>query len=297
MARVILENISKHFGQVEAVKDFNLTVEDKEFAILVGPSGCGKSTALRMIAGLEEPTAGNITIGDRVVNDLPPKDRDIAIVFQEYALYPHMSVYKNMAFGLRLRRFPKEEIDRRVKEAAEILGYHPNHLRELLRQGVVRARQFNRVWMIDRSGSGDFVVIRASGTDAYNPYIYAELGGVDSCETIILQKKSASYDPFVLEKIQNAEARFIAGGNQWDYVRLWQGTPLEDAIHDVVVRGAPVGGTSAGLAILGEFAFSAQYGTIISSKALKNPYHSHVTLTDEAGLVVAVAVLMRKESA
>jgi multiple sugar transport system ATP-binding protein len=122
VARVVLENVSKHFGTVQAVRDFNLTVEDKEFAILVGPSGCGKSTALRMIAGLEEPGTGTISIGDRVVNDLPPKDRDIAMVFQEYALYPHMSVYKNMAFGLKLRKFPKSEIDQRVNEAAEILG-------------------------------------------------------------------------------------------------------------------------------------------------------------------------------
>ncbi len=124
MAKVILESVSKNFGMVEAVKNFNLTVEDKEFAILVGPSGCGKSTALRMVAGLEEPTTGNIYIGDRAVNDLPPKDRDIAMVFQEYALYPHMSVYKNMAFGLKLRKFPKSEINQRVKEAADILGIH-----------------------------------------------------------------------------------------------------------------------------------------------------------------------------
>ena len=122
MARVILEDVSKNFGMVEAVKSFNLTVEDKEFAVLVGPSGCGKSTALRMIAGLEEPTRGVIYIGDRAVNDLPPKDRDIAMVFQEYALYPHMSVYKNMAFDLKLRKFPKDEIDQRVKWASEILG-------------------------------------------------------------------------------------------------------------------------------------------------------------------------------
>jgi multiple sugar transport system ATP-binding protein len=124
MARVILENVSKNFGTVQAVRDFNLTVEDKEFAILVGPSGCGKSTALRMIAGLEEPNTGTIYIGDRAVNDLPPKDRDIAMVFQEYALYPHMSVYKNMAFGLKLRKFPKNEIVQRVRDASEILGIH-----------------------------------------------------------------------------------------------------------------------------------------------------------------------------
>ena len=124
MAQVILENISKSFGTVQAVKDFNLTIDDKEFAILVGPSGCGKSTALRMVAGLEEPTTGTIYIGDRAVTDLPPKDRDIAMVFQEYALYPHMSVYKNMAFGLKLRKFPKEEINQRVRDASEILGIH-----------------------------------------------------------------------------------------------------------------------------------------------------------------------------
>jgi len=122
MAMVVLENISKNFGAVKVVKDFNLTVDDKEFAILVGPSGCGKSTSLRIVAGLEEPTTGHIYIGDRMVNDLPPKDRDIAMVFQEYALYPHMSVYNNMAFALKLRKFSKNEIDKRVREASEILG-------------------------------------------------------------------------------------------------------------------------------------------------------------------------------
>jgi multiple sugar transport system ATP-binding protein len=122
MARVILESVSKNFGKVEAVKSFTLEVNDKEFLILLGPSGCGKSTTLRCIAGLEEMTAGNIYIGEQLVNDMPPRDRDIAMVFQDYALYPHMSVYKNMAFGLKLRKRPKAEIDQRVKEAAEILG-------------------------------------------------------------------------------------------------------------------------------------------------------------------------------
>ncbi|MFH1743785.1 MAG: sn-glycerol-3-phosphate ABC transporter ATP-binding protein UgpC [bacterium] len=123
MARVVYSNITKVFpGDVVAVKDFSLEVEDKEFVVLVGPSGCGKSTSLRMVAGLEEITSGEIYIGDRLVNDVPPKDRDIAMVFQNYALYPHMTVYKNMAFGLKLRKFPKDEIDRRVRDAAEILG-------------------------------------------------------------------------------------------------------------------------------------------------------------------------------
>ncbi|MCD6101930.1 MAG: sn-glycerol-3-phosphate ABC transporter ATP-binding protein UgpC [Candidatus Cloacimonetes bacterium] len=123
MAKVLLENITKIYdNSVEAVKDVNLTAEDKEFVVLVGPSGCGKTTTLRMIAGLEEITKGKIYIGDRLVNNVLPKDRDIAMVFQNYALYPHMSVYQNMAFGLKLRKTPKEEIYKRVKTTAELLG-------------------------------------------------------------------------------------------------------------------------------------------------------------------------------
>ncbi|SES83947.1 ABC transporter ATP-binding protein [Anaerobranca gottschalkii] len=122
MAKVVLKNISKYYGDVMAVNDFNLEIQDKEFLVLVGPSGCGKSTTLRMIAGLEEITDGELYIGDKKVNDVPPKDRDIAMVFQNYALYPHMNVYENMAFGLKLRKFSKSEIDQRVKEAARILG-------------------------------------------------------------------------------------------------------------------------------------------------------------------------------
>ncbi len=121
MASVTYDHVTKRFGDVVAVNDLDLEVKDKEFLVLVGPSGCGKTTALRLLAGLEEITTGNIRIGDRVVNDVAPKDRDIAMVFQSYALYPHMSVYDNMAFGLRLRKTPKQEIDRRVKEAADIL--------------------------------------------------------------------------------------------------------------------------------------------------------------------------------
>ena len=122
MASVTYKNIDKKFGDLLIIKNLNLHVEDKEFLVLVGPSGCGKTTALRLLAGLEEITAGQILIGDRVVNDVAPKDRDIAMVFQSYALYPHLSVYDNMAFGLKLRKTPKEEIKRRVNEAADILG-------------------------------------------------------------------------------------------------------------------------------------------------------------------------------
>jgi multiple sugar transport system ATP-binding protein len=122
MARVQFEHVYKRFNKVEVVHDINLDIKDKEFLVLVGPSGCGKSTVLRMVAGLEDASEGEIYIGDRIVNNVAPKDRDIAMVFQNYALYPHMSVFDNMAFGLKLRHFPKDQINQRVDEAADILG-------------------------------------------------------------------------------------------------------------------------------------------------------------------------------
>ncbi|MFH1709826.1 MAG: sn-glycerol-3-phosphate ABC transporter ATP-binding protein UgpC [bacterium] len=129
MARVLIQNVTKNFDDVTAVKNVNLEIKDKEFLVLVGPSGCGKTTLLRTIAGLEEITEGNIYIGDRLINDIPPKDRDIAMVFQNYALYPHMNVYDNMAFGLKFRGMRKKEIDERVADAADKLG-----LKDLLKR-------------------------------------------------------------------------------------------------------------------------------------------------------------------
>ncbi len=129
MAEVVLKNLLKMFADVVAVNNMNLTIHDREFLVLVGPSGCGKTSTLRMVAGLEEITAGEVYIGGRLVNNLPPKDRDIAMVFQNYALYPHMTVYDNMAFGLKMRKFPRAEIEERIQEAAEILG-----IQELLKR-------------------------------------------------------------------------------------------------------------------------------------------------------------------
>src|SRR5690242_17580589 len=150
MAQVQLRKVIKKFDQTEAMRGIDLDIADQEFVVLVGPSGCGKSTTLRMIAGLEETTAGEIVIGGQIVNDLPPKDRDIAMVFQNYALYPHMTVFENMSFGLRLKKFPKPEIKSRVENAARILGINellerrPRQLSGGQRQRVAMGRAIVR---------------------------------------------------------------------------------------------------------------------------------------------------------
>src|ERR1700756_3535729 len=150
MAQVALRNIVKTFDRTPAVQGINLDIADREFIVLVGPSGCGKSTTLRMIAGLEEATSGEIYIGDQLVNDVPPKDRDIAMVFQNYALYPHMTIFENMSFGLRLKKFPKAEIKERVQGAArilditELLDRRPKQLSGGQRQRVAMGRALVR---------------------------------------------------------------------------------------------------------------------------------------------------------
>lgn len=172
MASITLKNIYKIYpGDVTAVKDFSLDIEDKEFVVLVGPSGCGKSTTLRMIAGLEEISKGELLIGERLVNDVPPKDRDIAMVFQNYALYPHMTVFKNMAFGLELRKTPKDEIKRRVNAAAHsldithLLDRKPKALSGGQRQRVALGRAMVRnpaVFLLDEPLSNLDAKLRAS---------------------------------------------------------------------------------------------------------------------------------------
>ena len=185
MANVSLQHVYKIYdGGVVAVTDFNLEIEDKEFIILVGPSGCGKSTTLRMIAGLEDISKGELYIGDKLANDVAPKDRDIAMVFQNYALYPHMTVYDNMAFGLKLRKMPKEEIKRRVEEAARILGIEqflerkPKALSGGQRQRVAMGRAIVRdpkVFLLDEPLSNLDAKLRAQMRTEISK-IYQRLG-------------------------------------------------------------------------------------------------------------------------
>src|SRR5947208_1235158 len=175
MARVLLKNLNKKYDDVHAVKDVNLEIRDREFVVLVGPSGCGKTTTLRMVAGLEEISSGEIQIDEQRINELAPMDRDIAMVFQNYALYPHMSVYDNMAFGLRMRKFETEEIERRVNQAAEILGIQallerrPRQLSGGQRQRVALGRAIvrnPRVFLFDEPLSNlDAALRMPSGAD------------------------------------------------------------------------------------------------------------------------------------
>ena len=188
MASVTYKNVVKQFGDVTAVNDMNFEVVDKEFLVLVGPSGCGKTTALRLLAGLEEITRGEISIDNRVVNDVAPKDRDIAMVFQSYALYPHLSVFDNLAFGLKLRKTPKDEIKQRVEEAASILEIEdlldrkPRQLSggnaSVLRSDVLScvSQRFSssmsryQIWM--RSYASRCVLRSASCTRNYRPHLF-----------------------------------------------------------------------------------------------------------------------------
>lgn len=171
MAKVVLKNLWKQYGKVEVVKNFNLEINDQELIVFVGPSGCGKSTTLRMVAGLEEISSGEIYIGDKLVNDVEPKDRDIAMVFQNYALYPHMSVFENMAFSLKLRKRPKSEIEKRVNETAKILQIDhllerkPKELSGGQRQRVAMGRAIVRepeVFLMDEPLSNLDAKLRAS---------------------------------------------------------------------------------------------------------------------------------------
>ncbi|MBN1963631.1 MAG: sn-glycerol-3-phosphate ABC transporter ATP-binding protein UgpC [Anaerolineae bacterium] len=232
VASVTFSHVYKRFGDVEAVADLNLEIEDKEFLVLVGPSGCGKSTSLRMLAGLEEITDGEIRIGDRVVNNVAPKDRDIAMVFQSYALYPHMTVFDNMAFGLRLRKTPKHIIDERVRKAAKELGIEalldrrPRQLSGGQRQRVAVGRAIVRepaVFLMDEPLSNLDAKLRVEAR-AFIQRLHQQLGTTfiyvthDQTEAMTMGSRIAVLNAGVLQQLDTPSNlyryprnRFVAG--------------------------------------------------------------------------------------
>ena len=231
MASVTFSNIEKSFGSTKVIHGISFDIADGEFMVLVGPSGCGKTTSLRMIAGLEEVTDGTLKIGDRVVNDVAPKDRDIAMVFQSYALYPHMSVYDNMAFGLKLRKVPKSQIDQRVKEAAGLLGLEnlqkkPRELSGGQRQRVALGRAIVRepaVFLMDEPLSNLDAKLRVE-TRANIARLHQRLGTTtvyvthDQVEAMTMGTRIAVMDKGVLQQVgppqelyDNPKKLFVAG--------------------------------------------------------------------------------------
>ncbi len=229
MAGVKYDHVTKQFGEVKAVNDLNLDVKDREFLVLVGPSGCGKTTALRLLAGLEDISAGQIMIGERVVNDVAPKDRDIAMVFQSYALYPHMSVYDNMAFGLKLRKMKKQDIDKRVKEAADILGIihlldrKPKQLSGGQRQRVAVGRAIVRepkVFLFDEPLSNLDAKLRVQ-TRAEISKLHQRLGTTfiyvthDQVEAMTMANRIAVMKDGVLQQVGSPQELYDHPGNMF----------------------------------------------------------------------------------
>ena len=248
MASVTFDHVSKCFGEVVAVNDLVLDIADKEFIVLVGPSGCGKTTALRCLAGLEEVTDGRILIADHVVNDVAPKDRDIAMVFQSYALYPHMSVYDNMAFGLKLRKVPKSEIKRRVQEAAEILGIEtllnrkPRQLSGGQRQRVAVGRAIVRepkVFLFDEPLSNLDAKLRVE-TRANISKLHQQLSTTfnyvthDQMEAMTMATRIAVINKGVLQQVETPQTLYDHPNNL--FVAGFIGTPAMNFVKSKVQK-------------------------------------------------------------
>ncbi|MCJ7737501.1 MAG: ABC transporter ATP-binding protein [Anaerolineae bacterium] len=248
MASVTYEHVSKRFGDVVAVNDLTIHIPDKEFLVFVGPSGCGKTTSLRLLAGLEEVNEGNIYIGDRLVNDVPPKDRDIAMVFQSYALYPHMSVYDNMAFGLKLRKTPKKEIERRVHEAAEMLGIEnlldrkPKQLSGGQRQRVAVGRAIvrePRVFLMDEPLSNLDAKLRVQARAEISK-LHLRLGTTiiyvthDQVEAMTMGTRIAVMKDGLLQQIETPQALYDHPTNV--FVAGFIGSPSMNFIDATVIE-------------------------------------------------------------
>jgi len=248
MAGVVYDHVTKRFGDVIAVNDLSIDVADKEFLVFVGPSGCGKTTSLRLLAGLEEISEGNIYIGDRLVNDVAPKDRDIAMVFQSYALYPHMSVYDNMAFGLKLRKTPKAEIERRVHEAAAMLGIEelldrkPKQLSGGQRQRVALGRAIVRepaVFLMDEPLSNLDAKLRVA-TRAELSKLHQRLETTfiyvthDQMEAMTMGTRICVMRDGILQQVDTPQSLYNAPGNI--FVAGFIGSPAMN-FFDVTITG------------------------------------------------------------
>ena len=257
MATVTFEDVTKKYGDVTAVDDLNLEIQDGEFMVLVGPSGCGKTTSLRMIAGLEEITAGTLRIGDRVVNDVAPKDRDIAMVFQSYALYPHMTVYDNLAFGLKLRKVPKADIDKRVQDAAAILDLgkllarKPKELSGGQRQRVALGRAIVRepaVFLMDEPLSNLDAKLRVQ-TRAQIARLHQRLKTTmvyvthDQIEAMTMGTRIAVMNEGLLQQVGTPQALYDTPLNR--FVAGFIGSPARNFI-DVSLNGTGEGATLDG---------------------------------------------------
>ena len=261
MASLSLQHINKTYPNgFEAVKDFNLEIADKEFIIFVGPSGCGKSTTLRMIAGLEEISGGTLKIGDKVVNDVEPKDRDIAMVFQNYALYPHMTVYDNMAFGLKLRKVPKDQIDKMVKEAAKILDLEklldrkPKALSGGQRQRVAMGRAIVRdpkVFLMDEPLSNLDAKLRVQMRTEISK-LHERLGATiiyvthDQTEAMTLGTRIVVMKDGVIQQVDTPQNLYEKPQNL--FVAGFMGSPQMNFL-DAVVR---INGTAVTLEVAGQ---------------------------------------------
>lgn len=248
MASVTFEHVNKKFGDFTAIQDLSIEIEDKEFLVLVGPSGCGKTTALRCLAGLEEVTGGKVMIGDRVVNDVAPKDRDIAMVFQSYALYPHMSVFDNMAFGLKLRRLPKAEIQKRVENSAKILGIEallkrkPRELSGGQRQRVALGRAIVRepkVFLLDEPLSNLDAKLRVQ-TRAEITKLHHNLGTTfvyvthDQTEAMTMATRIAVMNKGVLQQLDTPQNLYDKPNNL--FVAGFIGTPAMNFFNVKLVK-------------------------------------------------------------
>ena len=249
MAQVVYDHVTKRFGDFVALNDFHLHIPDQEFLVLVGPSGCGKSTALRLLAGLEEITQGDIYIGDRLVNNVAARDRDIAMVFQSYALYPHMSVYDNMAFGLTLRKTPKANIERRVKEAARILAIEhllqrkPRQLSGGQRQRVALGRSIVRepaVFLLDEPLSNLDAKLRVQ-TRAEISKLHQRLETTfvyvthDQVEAMTMATRIAVMNEGVLQQVGTPQELYECPSNV--FVAGFIGSPAMN-LFDVIVAGS-----------------------------------------------------------